>query len=250
MTFLARRSAAAAERRMKTSSAIVSLTPGLCTLTATPTGVSGGREDSRARAAGPAVAGLAGGAPLVTASGPMPDGASSALACSPFAVLLRSTASVALYTCPRLAAATGLAEIDEKTCEAGAPSSSSISALARASSKGGMRSWSSSSSAIKSGGSRSGLAARAWPTLMNAGPRRVRSSRMERAASVEEEPRVREAVEERCSKQKQNGGAVFRFSKRERDSSSLSLSRVPITSPRLSTATGLVSQYAALASAV
>jgi hypothetical protein len=82
-----------------------------------------------------------------------------------------------LYTCPRDAAATGSGEISWKRDSKGAPSWASMARRAWRVGKGGIWSCSLASSAQISGGSTSGRVERVCPSLMKAGPRRMRASR-------------------------------------------------------------------------
>mmetsp|Transcript_25634 Transcript_25634/g.52227 ORF Transcript_25634/g.52227 Transcript_25634/m.52227 type:complete len:201 (+) Transcript_25634:1078-1680(+) len=76
-----------------------------------------------------------------------------------------------LYTWPMEAAATGMGSTRSKTSAIGIFSSSSMMRKATSFGKGGRRSCNFCSSCRYSGGSRSGREDKAWPALMNAGPR-------------------------------------------------------------------------------
>ena len=78
--------------------------------------------------------------------------------------------SVALYTCPMEAAATGSGVITLNTSATGRPRSSSMILNASADGNGGTRSCSLVSSSITSSSTRSGRFARFWPSLTNRGP--------------------------------------------------------------------------------
>lgn len=77
--------------------------------------------------------------------------------------------SLPLYTCPRLAAATGCGDISANSSLPGAPSSSSIVAIAMSAGKEGSRSCSSDSTSMYSLGTRSGRDDSAWPILTKEG---------------------------------------------------------------------------------
>ncbi|EXF43349.1 hypothetical protein BAY1663_04219 [Pseudomonas sp. BAY1663] len=68
------------------------------------------------------------------------------------------------------AEASGLLSKRANSSSTGAPSCCSISAVARAESNGGTRSWSIASSSAMSGGSRSRRVESNWPNLMKIGP--------------------------------------------------------------------------------
>ena len=87
-----------------------------------------------------------------------------------------SGTSVALYTCPMLAAATGSGVMVANTAFTSRPASSRMMSNASPVGKGGTRSCSRVSSSIRSSSTRSGRFARFCPSFTNSGPRLVRAS--------------------------------------------------------------------------
>ena len=101
---------------------------------------------------------------------------------------------VALYTCPKLAAATGSSLTLSKTSSIEHPSSSWTMDMASWVGNRGVSSCNFPSSSMYAGGTRSGRLLSACPTLTNAGPRRTRACRSLEARSLADDEASSEAL--------------------------------------------------------